>query len=194
MEFKKWIDIFVHPKETIKKEKGKTSWKDAFVRVVIVGIVYGLIMGFFTFLFSLMGGASGAVAGIIAWILQMILWPIYIVVGWIVLAILLFITAKLLGGKADFTQTATDLTLYIAPVTFISALVAWIPLIGIFLVSLVGLWGLYILTIQIKETHNLTTGRAIWVWLIWAILWAIFVIAVAGVAMMAILAGASSAI
>ncbi len=184
-EIKTWFNALIHPTELITKESGKSTWEDAFKRVILAGFLAGLVSGFFIMLFQLAAGK--VVTAIIGWIIAMIVGPITAVIGWIIGAILLFITAKLLGGKADFARHTTDLTWYYAPITFVTGIISWIPLIGQALGALIWLYGLYPLTMIIKVSHGLSTEKAVVVWLIWVIIGIIIAI-IAAVALFAFIA------
>ncbi len=185
-KLKKWINEIIHPKE-ILNDVGTADWATAFKDILLSSFLAGLIWGFFAMILGstvIPVPLIGVGMGIAMWISAMIGLPILAVVDWIILGIMIFITAKLLGGKADFSRNTIDIGETLVPMIFVSGLVGWIPFIGWFLVGIIMLIWLYQLTIAIEKTHNLSTGKAVLTWLIWGILWAILA-AILGVVMIA---------
>ncbi len=187
-EIVSWFKAFISPEKELKGKIGKGTWGDAFKRVIIAGVLYGLVVGFLGWIFSLAAGPLGLIGGLGMWIAAIVLTPIVLIIGWIIGAVLLFITAKLLGGKVGFSQFAIDLTWYIVPMTMWMLLFAWIPIIGGLINGLIQLYGLYPLTVVIRDSAKLSTGKAVLTWLIWLIIGIILVV-IAGALMLAMIAG-----
>ena len=166
-EIKRWFYAAFHPQEVIAKESGKTDWGTGFIRVILAQLLVGISAGFGGFLLLLTVNPG---AGLIAWLFTAIFTPIMGVIGWLIQAVFLFITAKILGGKADFSKHTLDLTWVVAPIATLTAAVAWIPIAGKILGGLIGLYALYPLTIVLRETHEFSTGKAVLTWAIWAVI------------------------
>ncbi len=168
MDINRWITAFVSPYTIMKKYKGKTSWDQALVRVLWAGALAGLILGFFKMLVST--NIISLAFSIAQWFTGIIMMPISLVIIWLLMALWLYLSAKLMGSKASFTDHATDLTWYIAPLAVIESILVWIPLIGGWLGLLIFLWSLYPLTAILQATHKLSVGGAVITWLVWIIL------------------------
>ncbi len=168
MDINNWLTAFVDPHTIMKKYRGKTSWDEGLARVLFAGALAGLILGFFKMLVSTNTVSLGI--AIAEWVSAIITAPITLVVIWILASLWLFLTAKLLGGKASFSEHANDLTWYIAPLALIESILVWIPLIGGWLGLLIWLWSLYPLTVILEETHKFSVGNAVLAWLIWVVL------------------------
>ena len=118
--------------------------------------------------------APGSIAG---WIAAMITAPIagtitlFILSGVVHLLVLLIIGQ----GNAGF-----EATFRVAAYTGVTNLVTWVPVVG----PLVGLYGIYLAVIGIREVHGTTTGKAAAVVLlpflvIVALLWLALLVAIA---------------
>ncbi len=186
MELKEMFHALVSPMDAFKKYGGKVSWGEAFKDVAVAGILLGVSAGFGIFLSILLGlgiaGPSGMnimsnfgsglgiAFAVGAWIMSIVLTPIEMIIGWLIGSLLLWIVAKILGGKADYSEQTTNLSFVQAPAMLASAVVAWIPVIGSILAGLVWLYTLYPLTINLRETHRFSTEKAVLTWLVWAII------------------------
>ncbi|GEM_PF-5117009 len=168
MDINDWITAFVSPYTIMKKKKGKTSWDQALARVLLAGALAGLILGFFRMLVST--NVVSLAFSIAQWFTGIIMMPITLVIVWLLMSLWLYLSAKLMGSKASFTDHATDLTWYIAPLALIESILVWIPLIGGWLGLLIFLWSLYPLTAILQTTHKLSVGGAVITWLIWIVL------------------------
>ena len=168
MNINDWLTAFVNPHAIMKKYRGKTTWDQGLARVLFAGVLAGLILGFFKMLVATNVVSLGI--AIAEWMSAIITAPITLVVIWILMSLWLYISARLLGGKAGFSEHANDLTWYIAPLALIESILVWIPLIGGWLGILIWLWSLYPLTIILEETHKFSAGNAVLTWLVWVIL------------------------
>ncbi len=176
---------FIHPMDGMRRYGGKLSWGTAIVDVIIAGVILGFSVGIGGLLLSLVGmsmgplkalsywigAGAGIVAGLVILVGAIIIIPIVYLIGWIVASAFIWIIAKPVGGKASFSEQTINLgSLVIAPMMLLSALVAWIPLIGGILIFLIELYALYPLTIVLRETHKFSTGRALISWIVGGIL------------------------
>ncbi len=185
------------PMDAFKKYGGKVSWSEAFKDIVITGVILGISVGFRIFLaillglgtaglgrmgiLSWIGGSLGITSAIVAWIITIIITPIEAVIAWLVGSLLFWITAKILGGKADYSQQTTNLSFVQAPAMLASAVVAWIPVVGPILAELVWLYTLYPLTVNLRETHKFSTEKAMLTWLIWVVIGIILGISISAI-------------
>lgn len=155
--FNKWIGAFTKPKETFAAEKSNADFGQGAIHILIAGVVVGLISGIYTAVVT--GFAVTFVIDLIAVIISQFL-------SWIVLGGIYFLFAKLFGGKGSFTAQLYLMALYIAPLAILSSIVALIPFAGGFIVLILAVYGLYLLTMALKEAHSYSTAKAFLSWFI----------------------------
>jgi hypothetical protein len=148
-----WKNTLLNPKKTFKKEKKKSNLGLGANYIVKAGIVAGIITGIASL------NLTSAIISIIAY-------PLISLVSWLFGSGVNYVFAKLLGGKGDYTKQSYLLSLYIAPLSIVSAIITSIPVVGVWLSFFVSIYGFYLLTLALKEAHGYSTGRAILTWLI----------------------------
>jgi len=187
MNFSNWFKSLVNPVEVFREEKKNADLVEA-VKIVgitgfILSIFYAISYVISTFLFADMmtnmgmadayWGESGSMGMVLlVGILIVILCFIFNILFFLIQSGLLFIFAKLFGGKGDFSTQTYLISLPYAALTLIEipfVIFNIIPFIG-FLFSLVSLliwiYGLYPLTIALKETHDYDTMKAVLTWVV----------------------------
>ena len=168
MLFDKGYDALTNPKAAFAAEKKNSSVLKGIRELVAGAIVYILLYS----ILSLAGGVSLLVFGFAA-----VLTFLIIVVGVLVENVIYFIIAKLLGGKGTFKEQFYLIALFTAPLVVLTILNA-LPFVGIFIYALLMLYSFYPRTIAIKEAHQLSTLRAVAVWLIPLIIMSVLVVGV----------------
>ena len=116
-----------------------------------------------------------------------ILFPISFIIGTFIGFGIFHLLALLFGGKAKFGEFYRTMSH-----SYVLYWVSVIPVIGIFLAGLVGLWELVVTVFALKNVHQLSTAKAIIVLLIPVIIGIIIGVAV-GVALMAAFLGGMAA-
>jgi hypothetical protein len=117
---------------------------------------------------------SGSIAG---WITAMIVAPIGGTIALFILAGVVHLLVLLIAGPGN---AGFEATFRVAAYTGVTNLATWIPVVG----PLVGLYGIYLAIIGIRELHGTTTGKAATVVLlpflvVFALLWLALLVAVA---------------
>ena len=118
--FKLSIDAFFHPADTFKKIKGGVSMGDGAKLIGLCGIAVALIISIFMLVgMLLLGSLASAVANIdmgtffVSWIIitiaMLIVVPIAMLIGWIIGAGILWISAKVLGGTRSYSEFAAEM-------------------------------------------------------------------------------------
>ena len=190
MTVKVWIDAFVKPAATFKAQKSKASLKAGLMNYGIAGLISGIITAViilaglsalvstgFT-LPSMEGvGVTGAVGAVIGGIIAAL-------IGSLIITAILWVVARILGGKGTYTQQYYLVSLYAVPVAILSI----IPLVNI----LVILYGLYLLTVALREAHGYGTGKAVITWLILLVIVVIIALVIGAAILGSFLAGFSS--
>lgn len=169
-----WKEVLTNPVKTFAKEEKKADLGKAVMQLIVAGV----IAGFFGGLGALAGlstagslggmgtGMMGAGLGIFAFIAALIVTPIMVVIGWLVISGILYVFAKVFGGKGNFTTQSYLISLYTVPLVIISSVLNLIPIIGGALSFILALYGLYLLTMSLKQAHKVSTGKAVAIWII----------------------------
>ena len=149
----KWKAALMKPKETFASEKKNANLGASTKNLAIGYLVAGVLFTIGTFI-------TNPVAGVIALIISPITFLIFgLVVAFISIGVL-HVIAKLLGGNGQYTQLFYLYSLYSVPIIILSG----IPFIGIILAIVLGVYGVYLETLAIKEVYGLSTSKAILVW------------------------------
>jgi hypothetical protein len=119
--FKLAIDTFLHPGEASKKIKGNVSMGDGAKLIALCGIVVALITSIFILVGMLLLGSLASVATgglnfdtfLVSWVVMtvamLIAMPIGLLIGWIIGTGIVWISAKILGGKRSFSAFASEM-------------------------------------------------------------------------------------
>lgn len=152
---------------------------------LIAGIISAVVSFVINMIFSTAtGGAAGAVVAGLSGIFGIIVIPIITVILSFIIVGIYFILAKILGGTGSYSSLFYLMSLYAIPVGILSS----IPILGI----LAALYGLYLAFLAIKESQQLSTGKAI-IPIIIMIILTVILIVIVGVAFWSLLVGSSRA-
>ncbi len=174
IDFNIWKDVLMEPIKTFKQQEKKADLTQGLIHIAIAGV----ISGFFTGIAALMGmGALGAMGGVsaslmgagigaMAFVISLIVTPIITVIGFIVISAIIYIFAMIFGGKGDYVKQTYLIALYAAPLIVINSVVGLIPFLGGLIAFLVSLYGLYLLTMALKQAHKVSTGKAVAIWIV----------------------------
>jgi len=171
LNFNVWIESLTKPIPTFKKEKKNANLVEGAMNVAVAGVITGFLSGLFALIFgSTIAGAffpmASGVVGVAAFLAALIMTPILSVVSWLIGSGIYYIFAMLLGGKGNYTTQSYLIAIYSAPLSVVSAILGLIPVVGLFIAIIPGLYGLYLLTMSLKEAHSFTTGKAVLAWLL----------------------------
>jgi len=101
-----------------------------------------------------------------------------VVYGFYSFEIVLFIFARLLGGKGTFRAQSYAQSLFYVPLAFLQQVLVVVPVIGRVLFALVAVSSLVPTTTSLKAAHGYSTARAV---LTWALPVVLNVLVVAGI-------------
>jgi hypothetical protein len=165
--FMTWKKVLMEPKKAYAQMKGKPDLMVAAKHLVVAGVISGAIVAVIALLGggALLGVGGAAIGGVIG-LAAIITTPIALLIGWVIGSVILLIFAKLLGGKGSFAKHSYMIALYSAPLFVISTIVGIIPIAGGLLSALVGLYGLYLLTLAMMYAHGFDMVKAALVWII----------------------------
>ncbi len=148
-----WKNALLAPAKTFKPLVKKASLGQG-LKVLAVGLVIaGIIAGVIQTIFN---GFLGAFSVITSPIVMLIagLVGAFIGVG------IVWIIAKLLGGKGSYGAQFHLAALVMAPVFIINAILNIIPIVGGLIGSLLSLYSLWPHIVAVREVHGFSTGRA----------------------------------
>ncbi|MFO7872698.1 MAG: Yip1 family protein [Candidatus Undinarchaeales archaeon] len=144
--FMLWLEAVKNPKETFSKEHRKADFKNGSINILLGGLIAGLIGGIYTN--SIITGAIGGAIGSF--------------IGWLIAGGIYYIFAKLFGGKGDFTTQIYLISLYAPLLAIVTAIFTPVPYVSL----LVAIYGLYLLTLALKEAHSYETSKAVLSWFV----------------------------
>jgi len=166
--FKNWIDVLTRPKETFAKEKANSSIGKGVANILVASIFIGILISVVSII------SRNDILGVV---FVFVITIVVAMMGFFISNIIYYVVAKLLGGKGNFEEQFYLTAIFTAPLTIL-AIFSAIPLIGMIVEVGVTLYMLYLLTLAIKEVHNLSTIKAILVWLIPIIVIAIVIVGI----------------
>jgi len=191
--FEKWIKVLIKPKEVFAEEKANASLGRAigivFVAVIIAGI-FLVIKTYTTFTFLGSTSLGTLIHNVLSYgfsetlslpeflILLFVSNVIQNLIGFLIVSGIFYIFAKLLKGTGNFTTHIYLIALLSAPCIVIAGAISIIPFIGYSVAFLTYIYEVYLLTLALKETHQYSTGRAIFTWLIPAIVLAVIMVVI----------------
>jgi len=179
-----WISVLTEPEKTLKDEKAKASFNGMLSNIIKVGLIFGLIMGltysiiardmgvviwvFSQWLGPAMMVGSGAVV-----ISLLVATPVVLLIMFLLNQLITWMTSKILGGKGSLTEQA-----YLSSIVVAGVFMLFVFLIGLgvlmqyymhaaastflpFMFLFSALYGLYLGTLALKETHDLDTSTVV---------------------------------
>ena len=166
-----WKEVLTNPAETFKKEEKNVNLTEGIKQLIVAGVIAGVFYGISAALAlnsagMLMMGKPMMGAGAMGFIGALIGTPITTLIGWFVFSAILYVIAKLLKGQGTFDTHMYFIALLYSPIVIIQGILSIIPIVGAALGVLVSLYGLYLLTIAIKQAHKVSTEKAVLIWLI----------------------------
>jgi len=172
----KYLKVLIKPSEVFKQEKEKASIKKALLIYLIVdfivGVIYTIGISFnpqINFALRLIGAFLPVPPQLIKTALivfYLVIFPILSIILVSIFALIGFIIAKILKGQGSYRVFLYFGALYYVPLGIIVAILSQIPNISQYVPYIVGLCAVYPFTIAIKEAFNLSSKKAIHVWLI----------------------------
>ena len=202
-----WINVLTHPGEAAfaeERSRPQATLGTALIWIVIAAVVSG-ILGWLQI--QLFLGSTGGMAAMID---QMNLPPevadqmntmmsngmmgalmgggglasiIITPIGFLIGTGILYLIARMFGGTGDFGRFAYLLAAFQAPISIISAVLGFVPVLGGCLTAVLGIYGIVLTYFAIKVEHSLSDGKAIATLLVPLVL--VFIIAICGVAAVA---------
>jgi len=183
-----WINVLTHPSiATFDQEKTGASDQKTLYGIIIAAIV-SAILG--AILLAIVGAAALAItglnisvaAGTIAVVQTFIRTLVNTIIEFYVFAWLVtFVAGRLFGGTGDFRQQAYLISLFFVPLIIISAILAFIPIIGWLIAFILGIYGLFLTTFAVQSEQKIGTGQAVVTWIVAGIVTGIVISIVTGI-------------
>ena len=158
-QVKTWLSAYFHPMETFESNKKDSNLGGVVVHLVLIGLLSWLV--------AILASLAGLnVVGAIAAAVLILLFPIIFLVIGFVGSIVLFILAKIFGGKGGFVEQTFAFTLIVGAWVAMSApfdVLGGIILVGFLfkIVSLlIGVYNIYNAYLVVKGVHQLSSKRA----------------------------------
>ena len=173
--FKKWFEGLFTPLKTFPAIKREANMKDAVLYIIIASAIYGIVGGIliallpattmtmgYTMLAAMMG-----ISMLTLGVLFVVLMVIGALIGLFVQTAIFHLFAYLFGARAPggFTKQLYFNSVFRSALLIIM-ITAFIPILGIVLAVLLGLYSLFPLTVAIREAYDFTWGKAVLTWVI----------------------------
>ncbi len=180
-----WMNVLTHPGEAAfaeERSRPQAKLETALIWIVISAVIGGLLGWMrLQFLLSSTGGMAGMIgqmnlppefAGQIESMMSngamgalmgggglasIIIAPIGFLIG----TGILYLIARMFGGTGDFGRFAYLLAAFQAPISIISAVLGFIPVLGGCVSAALSIYGLVLTYFAIKVEHGLSDGKAI---------------------------------
>lgn len=163
--FEEWKETFLHPSQSMPKLAPNANLGSGLQHLAVGFVISGIISAILIFISSIIAGPSAAAVGDIG--LMAVVFSIIVgFIGALLGAGLIWIMAKILGGKGEYGQ---QLHMTSAPLAFlmvVTSILNIIPLAGALIGILLNLYYLYPMTVAIREAHKFSTLKAIAAWLL----------------------------
>lgn len=186
--FRTWLNVLTKPGEQVFEDERavpQATLGTAVVMILIVGVIsalFAIIRGWvFRAQFAAMGGMDAFFSQAnlppeVQQQLQMIYSAVFTpavgftgavfsiffsIIGFLIFVGILYLVARALGGVGEFGRYAYLNAAFVAPVTIISALLSFIPVLGGCLSLFLVIYEIVLCYFATKVEHQLTSGRAI---------------------------------
>jgi hypothetical protein len=181
-----WLRVSLHPWTPIFRDELGHKSNLLTLAGVTAGALLGLALSYLVHLLTAppgqeyMGIASiwvdpGTPAPFASWAL---IAPLGVIIGFYDFEIVLFIFARLLGGKGSFGTQAFAQSLFYAPLAIVQQVFAVTPVVGRLLFFLFAAYSLLPTTTSLRAAHGYSTWRAVITWLMPVLLNVIVVFAI----------------
>jgi len=146
--------VLTRPAVATFEEYEKNDLQAATIYVAIGGLIAG-VFGAIRASIQHSGVGSGIIGGILGAIIGF-----YIYLG------LVYLLGRAFGGTGQFGELGYDLSLFTAPLTAVTSLLAIVPVLGGIAALLLALYNIYLTYLGIQSGMNLPKDKAIYVMVI----------------------------
>jgi len=189
--------VLTGPADFFRGVARRGSFVSPLVFALICSVIFAVLNGLFSMVGSIIQGTTGVGGAIAGFIGSIIFTPILVAVFLFIGAGIYHLLVLLLAGQSNAGYEATfrvgSYASVILVVSWISSLFNVIPVVGPIIGGLLGLvigvYGIIIQVLGIREVHSTTTGRAVAVVLIPTAVILLIALLIVGAALLAIFAG-----
>ena len=189
--------VLTGPADFFRSIARRGNFVNPLVFALICAVIYGVLNGLFTMLGNIIKGTSGVGGGIAGLFGSIVFTPILVALFLFVGAGIYHLLVLLLAGGSNAGYEATfrvgayaSAILIISWITSLFNIIPIIgPIIGGLLGLIIGVYGVIIQVLGIREVHSTTTGRAVAIVLIPTAVILLIVLFIVGAALLAIFAG-----
>lgn len=169
MDLHFWTQLVLRPQDALAELKPPSDWLSVVKVWAVTGFWAGLVTGLVGFLTSGFTGVS-----VLAFFVALVLTPLLYPVLYGLIECIYFVTARVLGGSGTFRDQFYFVGLTGRLLLPLSTLfTSFNPLIGLFAASLIGVYWLYPKTVVYRQVHGFDWFKAVLVWLIPALVFAL---------------------
>ena len=189
--------VLTGPADFFRGVARRGNFVNPLIFALICAVIYGVVNGLFTMLGNIIAGTSGVGGAIVGFFFAIILVPIYTAASLFIGAAIYFLLVMLLAGQSNAGYEATFrvgayssvILVPLAVVSIFNVLPIVGPIISGLLSLVIGVYGVVIQVLGIREVHSTTTGRAVAIVLIPTAVILLIVLLIVGAALLAIFAG-----
>jgi hypothetical protein len=162
---RRWWDVLWHPRAaTFDRQRAAASWPDVWLGLLLLGIVEALGVAYLIYGPNADAGYSSLPVGPKLHLPRTPLLPLAALGGSIaqffVFSGLLYLSARLLGGRGSFTTQSYLLALVWVPLLAVSDIAELIPGVGALLGMLVRAYALALCALALASAHHAPLRRA----------------------------------
>ncbi len=159
-QFKKWVSAYFHPAQVFESQRSSINSNKLGLELVLMSLLPIIIT--LVNLFIKLPSPNAILGSLLVIVISILSF----VLSFVVSALLLFVIAKILGGKAGYYEHSYSIALLLGAfyvLTFPFYLLSLVPLVGAVLsivIALIGLYNVYNFFLMMKYVHQLSSIRA----------------------------------
>jgi hypothetical protein len=159
-----WIQALTQPSVATYQgliQDPQASPKRAYSWMALSALIGFFISSISTLLWGALGLGEETVGGVGGLLCGLPVAVVFAVLGVAVMAGLSNLIARLFGGEGAYNALLYAFASYLAPLSLISGVLGVVPVIGVFLALLPGLYGLVLNVIAVKAVHKFAWWKAV---------------------------------
>ena len=174
-----WKSVLIQPTKIFDLETQNANLLEGAKHLAIASVITALVSFLGQTLFGVRATGipkllpAGGIPGLLA---DIVTGPITAIALWLFWSGVCYVFARFLGGKGDFITQSYLISLYSAPMMiiagFVPLLVRVIPPLGFYgiLTKTLSVYSLYLLSLALNTSHKYGILKAVWTWIIAAVL------------------------
>jgi MFS family permease len=158
-----WIQALTRPSVATYQsliQAPQASPKRAYGWIALSALITFLISAMGTLLWGTLGEAEG-MGGVSSILCGLPVAAVLAVLGVAIMAGVSNLIARLFGGAGTYSALVYAFAAYLTPLSLISGVLSLVPILGVFLAPLPGLYGLVLNVIAVKAVHKFSWWKAV---------------------------------